>query len=365
MDTNSNNFEQLRDRKTEHLQICLDFAKEVIEDTESAGFDKIKLVHSALPELSFNDIDTSVRFLGSTIPIPVFISCMTGGSAQRFQMNEQLAVAAQKTGIPVGMGSIRLLFEHDEIFPHFHMKPFAPDVPVLANIGSVQIKTIAHKKIIEMLKRLEVQALVIHCNPGQELVQPEGDYNFKGLFSSISKFCENSPIPVIVKETGCGIRPSLVIRLLNNGVSYVDLAGSGGTNWILVEGQRTEEDDMLITKEFDSWGLPTALLQAVVGRHDGKIIASGGIRKGTDIAKAIALGAGVTGMALPFIRALDKQGIEGVLKLTYRLQKSLKIAMTLAGAIDLKTLSQTPVLFDPDFISLMNQLKQIEDIEPE
>lgn len=349
-------------RKRDHLKICIEEEKYQIEGAETSGYDGITLIHHALPDLSFDRIDPSLSFLGYQINYPILISCMTGGFKKAKALNRELARAAQKLKIPVGTGSIRALFKDSDLFSHFHLKTDAPDVPVISNLGITQLKEIDHPKIYEMVKRLEVQAIAIHINPGEELVQSEGDKDFTGLLETFARFCEKSPCPVMAKETGCGIKPSLVTALLKAGAEFVDLAGSGGTNWLLVEAFRQNQFESEIAREFDSWGLPTAMLQAAVGYCDGHIIASGGIRTGLEIAKSVALGARLAGLALPFIRAVYAKGEEGVVDLGLRLGKVLKMAMYLTGCQNLQQLREAPYLIEESFKSKVEQLKTIEGI---
>jgi isopentenyl-diphosphate delta-isomerase type 2 len=274
---------------------------------------------------------------------------MTGGSAEGFAANRKLAQAAQKARIPVGLGSIRVLFRHEEVFDHFYIKPLAPDVPVLANIGSVQVRDMPHPALFEMCRRLEVQALVVHLNPGQELFQPDGDRDFRGLTEAIARLCGSAPLPVIVKETGFGVRPDTARRLIDSGATYVDVAGSGGTNWVAVESYRLTPTQMQIAREFDAWGLPTAVLLAALRGLEGRVLASGGLRTGIDAAKSIALGAVVAGYALPFIRAVVDGGTAGVLQEIERIRFGLKTAMLLTGSPNVAALRRAPLLSESGF----------------
>jgi isopentenyl-diphosphate delta-isomerase type 2 len=257
---------------------------------------------------------------------------MTGGSDRGFFANRELAKAAKEKRYPVGMGSVRILFDHPELFEHFHLKALAPEVPVLANIGGVQIRDEDHTKLFELVKRLEVDGLVVHLNPGQELFQPEGDRDFRGIKDSIARLCEGSPVPIIVKETGFGIRPVLVSELLARGVSYVDVAGAGGTNWISVEAYRVPEEERIEAEEFADWGIPTAVLLSCLNKHAGKILASGGIRTGLDVSKSIALGAHAAGLALPLIREVVSGGAEAVVRYLDRLENTLRFVLILTGS---------------------------------
>ncbi|WP_455382369.1 alpha-hydroxy-acid oxidizing protein, partial [Salinispira pacifica] len=253
--------EDLGVRKARHLEICVDKDNFTVE-FGSAGFEGVKLVHRSLPEISEREVDTGVDFLGTRVRLPLFISSMTGGSDAAYQVNKELAAAAQMAGVPVGMGSIRILFRKPDVITHFQLKKLAPDVPVVANIGAVQVRDVAAETIIELAKRLEVQGIAVHLNPAQELFQPEGDRDFRGILAAVARFCERSPLPIIVKETGAGIRPDEVKLLLDAGAAYVNVAGGGGTNWVTVEAYRLEGEEESAAREFDDWGTPTALILA-------------------------------------------------------------------------------------------------------
>ena len=272
---------------------------------------------------------------------------MTGGSEGGFEANRRLAAAAQELRIPVGLGSLRVLLENPALFPHFHVKPLAPDVPVLANISAVQVRDGDIPALLSMVQRLEAQALVVHLNAGQELFQPEGDRDFRGLKQAIAKVCEESPLPVIVKETGFGIVPSLVRELLRAGAAYVDLAGAGGTNWITVESFRLSDEEREGAAEFADWGIPTAMLLAACRTSRDRVLASGGIRSGMDAAKALAMGAALAGMALPAIRAVTSGGTESVVKLYRRLERTLRAVMLLTGSRTTSDLRRGVVWLEP------------------
>ncbi len=337
---------EISQRKAKHVEICVDRRSYSVESGES-GFAGVRFVHHALPEVDERAIDTSLEFLGCRIALPFFISCMTGGSAAGDRINRELAAAAQSARIPVGMGSFRILFRDESFFDQFHLKRFAPDVPVIANLGAVQVREIDPRQVVAMVERLEAQALAVHLNPGQELFQPEGDRDFRGLREAIARLCDQSSVPIIVKETGFGIRPSDVDFLLSAGVAYVDLAGAGGTNWTRVESYRLAEEEAAVAREFDDWGLPTAALLLALRDRPRPLLASGGIRSGVEIAKALALGAGLAGLALPFIRAVAEGGEGGVGRLIAALKRSLRATMTLAGCPDLSALRRSPLLIDP------------------
>ena len=346
--------EEISERKARHLEICIDPSRYAVETTET-GFSSIRFLHRALPEVDAAAIDTRVSFLGAMVPLPILISCMTGGSTEGNLVNRRLAEAAQRAGLPVGMGSIRILFRDIDYFEQFHMKAFAPDVPVIANLSAVQLRDLENRDVSEMLKRLEVQALAVHLNPGQELFQPNGDRDFRGLREAIARFCEESPVPIIVKETGFGMRPSEVESLLQAGAAYVDLAGAGGTNWVRVESDRVGGDGARTAREFGDWGIPTAVLLGALralserpeneNRLRGRVIASSGIRSGLDVAKSLALGAHLAGLALPFARAVSAGGVESVLEEIEAIGNGLRAAMALTGCTTLAELrAQRPMV---------------------
>jgi isopentenyl-diphosphate delta-isomerase len=285
---------------------------------------------------------------------------MTGGSGKGFLANRELAAAAREKRCAVGMGSIRILFDHPELFDHFHLKALAPDVPVLANIGGVQVRDRDHGELFELVKKLEADALVVHLNPGQELFQPEGDRDFRGIREAIRRLCDVSPVPIIVKETGFGIRPSLTAALLRMGVRYVDVAGAGGTNWVVVEAYRLPEEQRREAMEFSHWGIPTAMLLACLGHHGGRILASGGVRTGLDAAKSLALGAHAVGLALPLIREVVTGGAEAVVGYLERLEKGLCSAMILTGSRTPAELRRDRFWFEPAFAAATAAFRKAE-----
>lgn len=335
-------------RKAKHLEICVQNDKFDVEGG-STGFESVHFIHNAMPEISFQDVDSSTQFLGYKIAAPLLISCMTGGSPQGFRVNRELAKAAQCANIPVGMGSIRILLENPELTNHFELKKEAPDVPIIANIGAVQLPSLNLEHLFELCRKLEVDALAIHLNPGQEIFQPDGDTDFRGFYDVLRRLCDFAFLPIIIKETGFGMSPSLIHSLLNAGASYVDIAGSGGTNWITVESHRSTPLWGRVANSFQNWGIPTALALAAVEPVDDRIIASGGIRSGTDIAKSIAMGARMTGSALPFIRAVHSGGQDAVVTLIDDFITTLRATMFLTGSSNISHLRKAKYWLEPAF----------------
>ena len=346
-------------RKQDHLALCGD-PEAHLESTESAWFDKVRFVHTSLPELDFTALDTSCAFLGKRLSFPFLISSMTGGSRDALSFNRELARAAQETGVAVGLGSVRIALERPDTLADFQIRTLAPDVPVFANLSAVQLRDTDHGRILELLDNLQVDALAVHCNPGQELMQPGGDRDFRGLLDAIRAFIAASPFPVIVKETGFGIRPSLGRLLLEAGAAYVDLAGGGGTNWMLVDAARDPGRYAEEAEPFRDWGLPAALLLEAWPDHGGRVIASGGIRDGVALAKAVAMGAGLGGAALPFVRVVLDGGAEAAITLIRRYRLQFATAMLLAGAGTMEALARVPLLKDRTLIDRAAALVALE-----
>lgn len=405
MSTPVNHDASMAERKAQHLSICIEQEKYAVEGG-SAGWDRYRFVHKALPELNFNDINTELDFLGYRVRLPFFISSMTGGSDEGFRLNKDLARLAQAKGVPVGMGSIRILFRRPEVFDHFTLKKLAPDVPVVANLGGVQIRDMVHSSIVDMIKRLEVDALAIHLNPAQEMFQVDGDVDFAGILDGIRRFCAVSPVPVIIKETGCGIGPHEAASLLQAGASYVNIAGSGGTNWATVESYRATALLASSARDFTDWGNPSALVLDTLrqmeasnriphgsmqarsvhqtkavhaanktmdrtstgkgsahpqykGLLGGRILASGGIRNGMDLAVSLALGAYSGGTALPMIRAVAQGGFDEGLAWMETLEASLRRIMLLTASPSIAALRAQPLLVDPAWQNRVEQYIRI------
>jgi isopentenyl-diphosphate delta-isomerase type 2 len=349
-------------RKAKQLEVCLDRADVETGDTL---FGDVHFIHQALSELDLKTIDTTTDFLGFPLALPLFISCMTGGTAVGKRANRELAMAAQALRIPLGLGSISILFSDEDAFDDFHVKPLARDVPVIANIGAVRLRDTPFGLVEALLDRLEVQALAVHLNPAQELFQEDGDRDFRGAFDAIRRFAEKSKYPVVVKETGFGISPSLVSLLLEAGVSYVDVAGAGGTNWAMVESLRGGSERSPGIDPYLDWGIPTALILAALRKVPpsggaSRILASGGVRDASHVAKSIALGAALAGMALPLIRTVVAEGQAGVVEFVHRLHRDLRALMLLVGAGNVAELAKRPVWFSASFQAALESFSQAE-----
>jgi isopentenyl-diphosphate delta-isomerase len=294
----------LESRKADHIRINLD---NDVESRLTTGLERYQFMHEALPELDMNAIDTSVCVLGKLLRAPVLISSMTGGTEQARTINQNLAIAAQEMGVAMGVGSTRAAVVHPELAGTFRVRDVAPDILLLANIGAVQLNygfTVDDcRKAVDLI---EADALILHLNPLQEAVQPEGDVNWAGLFQKIEDVVQQVGVPVVAKEVGWGISPRAANALANAGVAAIDVAGAGGTSWSQVEMYRAHtEVQRRIASAFADWGISTAdsIRYVREAAPEMTIFASGGLKNGVDGAKCIALGASLFGMAGPFLRA--------------------------------------------------------------
>ncbi|MDQ3099167.1 MAG: type 2 isopentenyl-diphosphate Delta-isomerase [bacterium] len=331
----------IQKRKREHLEISLS----PIAQTGVTGFDSYRFVHNALPEIDFDEIDTSIEFLGKKLAFPFFISSMTGGVAEGERINKNLLRAAEEYGLAMGVGSQRAAVEKPELSHLFATKSNDSKAMLFANVGVVQLNygfTIEkYQRAVEMIS---ADALILHLNPIQEAVQAEGDRNFKNLLPRINELVKRITVPIIIKEVGFGISEDVCQRLYDVGVRSIDTAGWGGTSWSVVEGRR-QGGSVETGNLFGNWGIPTTdsilMCRTVADRSAEKltILASGGVRNGLDVAKAISLGADLVGLAGPFGKAAIESE-EAVARIVEQLARELKIAMFGVGAGNLSELKQ-------------------------
>ncbi len=343
--TKVTNLPTTESRKAEHIRINLD--QNVQFPRLTTGLENFRFIHQALPELDLGDIDTQVRVLGKTLQSPILISSMTGGTEIARRINRNLAEVAQQHGIAMGLGSQRAAIEDNELAYTYYVRDLAPDILLFANVGAVQLNYgYGPEQCQRAVDMIESDALILHFNVLQEAVQPEGDTNFSGLLSQVEKVCRQVTVPVIAKEVGWGFSESNVRDLANAGVSAIDVAGSGGTSWSEVEYHRAPtEFHANVAASFADWGIPTAdaIQYAKRGAPNLPIIASGGLKDGIDIAKCLALGATLGGLAGSFLKAAD-QSVEAADEFTRLLIAQLKIAMLCSGSRTIQDLQQTTLL---------------------
>jgi isopentenyl-diphosphate delta-isomerase len=304
-------------------------------DRRSRAFDAIRLRPRALPELSAVAVDPSVTFLGKRLSFPLLISSMTGGDHDTLRtINRRLAEAAESEGVALAVGSQRVLFTHPASRPAFELRRIAPNALLLANLGAVQLNYgFGLEQARAAVDCLGADGLYLHLNPLQEVVQPEGNTDFSGLARKIGDVAAGLPVPVLLKEVGAGLSRADVELALGYGIRYFDVAGSGGTSWSRIENHRrriTLPDDLGLT--FQDWGLPTpeALRELAPLRDRATLIASGGIRSGLDMVKAMILGASLCGLAGPFLAAAT-DSVPSVVKIIERLKREFVTALFLLG----------------------------------
>ena len=295
-------------RKADHLRICLE--EDVQFRALTNGLDKYRFEHTCLPELDLSEVDISTQFLGKTLNTPLLISSMTGGTQQAKTINCRLAVAAEKHGLAMGVGSQRIAVENPDTAHTFAVRSLAPNAMLFANLGAVQLNyTYGLSQCLRVVDILQADALILHLNPLQECIQPNGDTKFKGLLDKIAQLCKQIDVPVIAKEVGNGISTTMAAKLIDAGVDAIDVAGAGGTSWAKVESQRAENNlQRRLGRTFADWGISTAdcIVQIRDRNRDLPLIASGGLRDGMEVAKAIALGADLAGLAFPFLQAASQ-----------------------------------------------------------
>lgn len=296
---------ETQNRKADHIRVCLD--EDVQFHHTTTGLERYRFTHACLPELDRAEIDLTTKFLGKQLGAPLLISSMTGGTELAKTINYRLAEVAQEYKLAMGVGSQRVVVENPEVADSFTVRSLAPDILLFANLGAVQLNyAYGLAQCQRAIDLLEADALILHLNPLQEAVQTEGDKNFRGLLDKIDNLCSKLPVPVIAKEVGNGISGTMAKKLIDAGVRAIDVAGAGGTSWAKVEGERAKDPrQRRLGQTFADWGLPTTdcIMEVRAIAPEIPLIASGGLRNGLDVAKCIALGADLAGLAWPFLQA--------------------------------------------------------------
>lgn len=355
------------ERKAEHLRLALEAR---VEAPSALGWEAIRLVPTALPELDLRDIDTRVTFLGKELAFPLIVGSMTGGTAEAGELNRRLALAATRCGIGMALGSQRVMLSDASVRATFAMRDVAPDLPLLiANVGAVQLNPqrgqaagLGAPDLLALARAVAADALVMHLNAAQEAVQAEGDTNFAGLAARMGDVAGElaaAGLPTGIKEVGAGFSTHALQRLAPSEQSdpsglwpfaFIESAGQGGTSWTSIEGMRARaETGRTLGALFADWGVPspTSLLACV--RHFGgrPVIASGGLRTGLDAARALAAGAHVTAMALPLLRAAA-EGVDQAADAMWAFRDTLRTAMFLVGARTVDALRRVPIRIHPE-----------------
>ncbi len=329
-------------RKNQHIAICAD--QDVETSDRYTGFSDYHFLPQALPELNLQDVQTKTSFLGREFAAPMLITGMTGGIERGAEINRRLALAAQNAGIPMGVGSQRIALDDPNLAAIFAVKQYAPKVFLIGNIGAAQlVNGLSIADCQRALDMIDADALAVHVNVLQESVQVEGDHQFHGLLKKLATLKRNLAVPMIVKEVGGGIDPVTAKRLDEIGIDAIDTGGRGGTSWGFIEGKRSNSRlTQHAADTFRDWGIPTAYALRALHQQSTKaaLIATGGIRSGLDIAKAIALGASMTGIGLPLFRAALLEVEHAVDDLLATYLHELKITMLCTGAKTLTDLRE-------------------------
>lgn len=334
----------IRARKASHLDLCA--SDEVAFSEKTPLFEAVHLVHDALPELDVNAIDLSTTVLDRPLRGPLVIAAMTGGIERAETVNRALAGVAEELGLAFGFGSMRPLLQNG-IELGYKVRDIAPTAVLFGNLGVVQARDASDQQLADLVGITGVDALALHINPAQEVIQDGGDTDFTGCIDTFARVSEALSIPVFAKETGCGLSADVAKRLVNVGVQWADVGGAGGTSWVGVETLRARAATERLGRLFWDWGLPTAASVLQLQNSGLGIIATGGVKNGLDVAKAIALGASAGGMARPFLMALNEGGPDRAKAFAEEVLHELRVAMLLTGCADVAALRKAPRHLDP------------------
>jgi len=356
---------KIEKRKGEHVRITLN---EDVESHRTAGFEDVDLVYCALPELSYDQVDVRSKMFGYDISAPIYIEGMTGGYKEGGKINEKLAKAAEEERIAIELGSMRPMIEHPALSDTYQIRKIAKSVPIIANVGVAQLRKKEFvKKASDAVSKIDADALAIHVNPLQELVQPEGDKDFRGMLDAIAEACDHIKVPIIVKEVGAGINGRVAKMIEDAGAEYINICGIGGTSWTAVElyrskkgkGKKEKEGKKENLEVYRDFGIPTvpAIVDSKRSLKKAKVIASGGVRNGLDAAKCIALGAEYAGAALPFLKALNEGKLIDEIIMW---KKEFRAALYLTGSSNIGEFRKKGAIITGRTAQYINELKRIE-----
>lgn len=334
---------QISKRKNDHLDLATH--GNVGFRNKTTLLECVELVHDALPELSLDEIDLRVRILGRSLRAPLILAGMTGGTERAQRVNRELAAIAEELGYGFGVGSQRPMLKDPATLATYQVRDVAPSVLLLGNIGGVQASAMSSSDVAALATAIGADALCVHLNPAMEVVQSEGDRDFRGIAVTLERLAAELSVPVVAKETGCGMSASVAERLAACGVRDVDVSGAGGTSWVAVEAERASPEDRPLGQAFWDWGIPTAASLLCVARGRFRtVIATGGVATGLDAARALALGAHAVGIARPVLQAFESGGRQGALDLLRGIERELRVALLLMGARDVAAARSRPRL---------------------
>ncbi len=343
-------------RKVDHLALAASGEADFRE--RSTLLEEVHLVHQALPELAADEVDLSTSLAGRRLAAPVIVAGMTGGAAEARSINRDLARAADSLGLAFGLGSQRAMVVRPELEDTYLVRDAAPNVFLLGNLGVVQAKELGVARVRELVRRVGADALCVHLNPAMELIQEHGDRDFRGALDTIRALVHELGVPVIAKETGCGLSREAARALREAGVATVDVSGAGGTSWVGVEARRAPAGSAAraLGEELWDWGLPTAVSVAACVAEGLEVIATGGIRGGHDVARALALGASAAGLAAPVLRAHREGGYDGARRFLESVVTSTRAVTLLAGCARARDLASAPRVLGPNLRAWLDDL---------
>ncbi len=334
-------------RKKDHIALCA--GDNVGFREKNTLLHQVSLVHNALPEMHADDVDTSVKLLGKRLNAPVIIAAMTGGTEEAAKINQELAQVADELGLAIGLGSQRAMFERPDTAWTYKVREHAPGVLLLGNLGLCQARQMKSSEIQDLCGEVDADALCIHLNPAMEIVQPGGDRDFSGGLDVFRRLTQDLSIPIVAKETGCGISRQVGMQLHAAGVRHIDVSGAGGTSWVAVEAHRAVTPEAkALAEELWDWGIPTGGSVLQLRDLGMAIIATGGLRRGSDVARAIALGATAGGLAASVLKAHRAGGIDGARTFLQGIITTLRSLMLLTGSRTLGDLQRAPKILGPD-----------------
>lgn len=334
-------------RKKDHLALCA--GPKVAFRDKTNLLEQVELVHDALPEMHADEVDSTTTLLGKTLQAPLIVAAMTGGTEVAAKVNQDIARAADELGLGFGVGSQRAMFERPDLAWTFQVRDVAPNVLLLGNLGMQQAASMSNAEIEDLCGQIGADALCIHLNPAMEIVQPGGDRDFSGGLDLFGRLVSQLKIPIVAKETGCGLSRGVAERLVKVGVTAVDVSGAGGTSWVGVEEHRAvDPDQKAVAGELWDWGIPTAASVLQLSNLGLQIVATGGVRSGTDVAKAVALGATAGGIAAQVLKAQRAGGYEGAKEFLRRAVLVVRSIMLLTGSKTVADLRKAPRILGPD-----------------
>lgn len=333
-------------RKKDHLALCA--GPNVAFRDKSTLLEEVELIHCALPEMHADEVDSTTTLLGKTLSAPVIVAAMTGGTDVAAKVNQDIARAADELGLGFGVGSQRAMFERPQTAWTFQVREAAPNVLLLGNLGMVQARVMSTAEIEDLCGQIGADALCIHLNPAMEIVQPGGDRDFSGGLEVLARLVEELSIPIVAKETGCGLSRAMGELIVKAGVRTVDTSGAGGTSWVAVEEHRAVDPDWkAVAGELWDWGIPTGASVLQLQGLGLDIVATGGVRTGLDAARAVALGATAAGMAAQVLKAHKAGGYEGAKQFLQRVIMTVRSAMLLTGCRTVEEFRHAPKILGP------------------